>query len=75
MPTPFDPTWPPTNAELVSTPFRNNFNALNEKIDAVPSGGVTDGQLSDAINSTPRNVDGITPLYITISDPPNPAPA
>ena len=34
----FDPTWPPTNAELESAPFRAQFNALNDKIDAVPAG-------------------------------------
>ena len=33
-------------------------------------GEVSAQQLSDAIAGTPRNVDGITPLYITISDPP-----
>jgi len=25
---PFDPNWPPLNAEIESAPFRNQFNAL-----------------------------------------------
>ena len=30
---PFDPTWPPTNAEVESAPFRNQFNSLKDLID------------------------------------------
>ncbi|MFA6562101.1 MAG: hypothetical protein WCV00_09375 [Verrucomicrobiia bacterium] len=37
---------------------------------AGPPGEVTSQQLNDAINGTPRNVDGFSQLYITISDPP-----
>ena len=32
---PFDPTWPPTHAELLSAPFRAQFNALKALIDAL----------------------------------------
>ncbi len=35
-----------------------------------PAGEVSNQQLNDAINGTPRNVDGFSQLYITISDPP-----
>src|ERR1051325_11717855 len=35
---PFDPNFPPPNAPLNSGPFRNQFNALNAKIEAVPVG-------------------------------------
>ena len=31
---PFDPAWPPHNAELESEPFRNQFNALKALSDA-----------------------------------------
>ncbi len=31
---PFDPSWPPTNAELESAPFRDQFNALKALLDA-----------------------------------------
>lgn len=34
----FDPTWPPTGAELESEPFRNQFNGLKDLIDATPAG-------------------------------------
>jgi len=37
MPT-FDPNFPPHDAELISEPFRNQFNALKGLIDAVPAG-------------------------------------
>ena len=33
----FDPTWPPTGAELVAAPFRNQFNALKELHDYLQS--------------------------------------
>jgi hypothetical protein len=32
---PFDPNFPPTNAELESAPFRDQFNALKALIDAL----------------------------------------
>jgi len=31
---PFDPNWPPQNAEVESAPFRNQFNSLKDLIDA-----------------------------------------
>ena len=34
---PFDPTWPPQNAEIESAPFRNQFNSLKALIDALQS--------------------------------------
>jgi len=37
MPT-FDPSFPQQDSELVSLPFRNQFNALNDKIETVPAG-------------------------------------
>ena len=30
----FDPNWPPTNAEVESAPFRNQFNSLKALNDA-----------------------------------------
>ena len=35
---PFDPNYPPHGALLESAPLRNNFNALNDRIDGVPAG-------------------------------------
>lgn len=37
---PFDPNFPPTNAELESAPFRNQFNALKALIEALVPIGV-----------------------------------
>ena len=34
----FDPTYPPTNAEIESAPLRSQFNGLKDLIDAVPAG-------------------------------------
>ena len=34
----FDPTYPPTNAEIESAPLRAQFNGLKALIDAVPAG-------------------------------------
>jgi type II secretory pathway pseudopilin PulG len=34
---PFDPNWPPTNAEVESAPFRNQFNSLKALIDDLQS--------------------------------------
>ena len=31
---PFDPSFPPLNANMMATSFRDQFNALNDKIDA-----------------------------------------
>jgi hypothetical protein len=42
---PFDPTYPPTNAEILSAPLRNQFQGLKDLIDAVASvnAAVVDG--------------------------------
>jgi len=42
---PFDPTYPPTNAEIESAPLRSQFNGLKALIDAVASvnAAVVDG--------------------------------
>ncbi len=34
----YDPNFPPTNAELISADFRNQFQGLKTLIDAVPAG-------------------------------------
>jgi len=59
---PFDPAKPANNSPLVSAEMREQFNALNDKIDSTlpgpegpagpqgPPGEVTNQQLSDAMN-------------------------
>ncbi|MCX6900392.1 MAG: hypothetical protein NT105_17065 [Verrucomicrobia bacterium] len=112
----FHPDLPVNGTKTDANLLRENFNALNDKIDAVPAGPpgpagekgekgdqgepgpagpagadstvpgpagepgpagsqgpageVSLTQLSDAINGTPRNVDGLGTLDIVISDPP-----
>ncbi|MBL9131640.1 MAG: hypothetical protein JNG86_10600 [Verrucomicrobiaceae bacterium] len=46
---PFDPSYPPTNAEIESAPLRGNFNGLKDLIDALQS-------------ITAAQVDGVTTL-------------
>ncbi len=46
---PFDPTYPPANAEILSAPLRDQFNSLKDLIDTVPT-----------LNAA--QVDGVTPL-------------
>jgi hypothetical protein len=56
---PFDPAKPASNSPLVSAEMREQFNALNDKIDSTlpgpqgppgPPGEVTNSQLSEAMN-------------------------
>ena len=47
---PFDPTYPPANAEILSAPLRDQFNSLKDLIDALP--GVTSA-LVDSVNTLP----------------------
>jgi len=35
---PFDPTWPPSHADLTSAAFRNQVTGLKDLIDSVPAG-------------------------------------
>jgi hypothetical protein len=46
---PFDPNYPPANAEILSAPLRDQFNGLKDLIDTVPT-----------LNAA--QVDGVTPL-------------
>ena len=46
---PFDPSYPPANAEILSAPLRDQFTSLKDLIDTVPT-----------LNAA--QVDGVTPL-------------
>ena len=57
----FDPTYPPTNAEIESAPLRSQFNGLKDLIDAVPAG--PPGQNgSDGTSVTGAVMDGVNTL-------------
>jgi hypothetical protein len=47
---PFDPTYPPANAEIDSAPLRSQFNSLKALIDAITT--LTNAQI-DATNTLP----------------------
>ena len=47
---PYDPTYPPTNAEIESAPLRGQFNGLKALIDAIQS--ITAAQV-DGVNTLP----------------------
>jgi hypothetical protein len=47
---PFDPTYPPANAEIQSAPLRSQFNSLKALIDAITT--LTNAQI-DATNTLP----------------------
>ena len=57
----FDPTYPPTNAEIESAPLRSQFNGLKDLIDAVPAG--PPGQNgSDGTSVSGAIMDGVNTL-------------
>jgi hypothetical protein len=53
---PFDPTWPPFNAELEAAPFRDQFNALKSLIDGLTA------QVS-ALAAAQVPIGGIVPWF------------
>jgi len=69
----FDPNWPPTNAEVESAPFRNQFNSLKALIDAQAAQiAVLQTQLAtqqarwDALDN---QLSTMSPLNISDADP------
>ena len=79
---PFDPNFPPHNSEMISAEYRDQFNALNDKIDAVPAGPPgadgadgAPGEISAADLVAERinhaaNPTGVSLLGLSVSDPP-----
>ena len=58
---PYDPAYPPTNAEVESAPLRAQFNGLKDLIDAIPAG--PPGQNgSDGTSVTGAVIDGTNTL-------------
>lgn len=63
---PFDPNFPPDHQPLNAAPFRDQFNGLNDNIDAKPSMA----DVTNAISTTAaRNCDGVQQLNIAFHDP------
>ncbi len=66
----YDPTKPVNNAPIVAVELRNQFAGLKDLIDAVP----TSPALTNLLNAnTAGPVDGVSPLTLTISNPPTQA--
>lgn len=65
---PYDSSLPADHAQIVAAELRNQLNGL---ADMIPSGGITQHQLDDAIaTQTAGSVLGIVPLTAPINDPP-----
>lgn len=63
---PFDPNFPPDHQDLDGQPFRDQFNGLNDNINAKPSMA----DVTNAISSTAaRNCDAVQPSNIAFHDP------
>ncbi len=76
---PFDPTLPTDNSPLSSTEMRSQLTGLRDLIDSIPQGDpgppgeVSQQTLDDAIAGTAANVNGVSGLALTVSDPPTQA--
>jgi len=67
---PFDATLPAANSQISSTELRNQFNGLKTLVDLK----ATVTGLNDAILTTAKNPqDVVSPLALTISNPPTQA--
>lgn len=55
---PFDPNYPPTNAPLLSAPFRNQFNSLKSLIDAILT--ITAAQVDGVNTVNPGDPAGVS---------------
>lgn len=58
---PYDPTYPPTNAEIESAPLRGQFNGLKDLIDAIQT--ITAAQV-DATNTLPAGEPAAVTLNV-----------
>jgi hypothetical protein len=68
---PFDPNWPPTNAEIESAPFRNQFNSLKAEVDQCPTQSDMDATIMQRIIANSSGTcDDVDLLQLTVSDPP-----
>jgi 16S rRNA G1207 methylase RsmC len=81
---PFDPNWPPTNAEVESAPFRNQFNSLNDQdsalqtqlnalTDALTNYSNTADMEAEMFANTAGSVATLAKLNLVVSNPPTQA--
>ena len=58
---PFDPTYPPTNAEILSAPLRSQFQGLKDLIDAVAS---VNAAVVDGTNTLPAGSPAVAGVSV-----------
>lgn len=72
----FDPNLPAENSPLSSAEMRQQLQGLRELINTIPQGEqgppgeVSQSDLESVMYSSANRVDAVTPLGMTISDPP-----
>src|SRR6185436_9488667 len=59
---PYDPNWPPTNAELLSADFRNQFQGLKALIDAAVAMAVAAAVPIGTVEWWDKNLPGVPAL-------------
>jgi hypothetical protein len=60
----FDPTYPPTNAEIDSAPLRAQFNALNDDIQTRSTVTQMNATVQSALGSTSSNSNSVATLNV-----------
>lgn len=58
----FDPTYPPTDAEIESAPLRAQFNALNDDIQTRSTVALMNATVQSALGSTSSNSNSVATL-------------
>ena len=58
----FDPTYPPTNAEIESAPLRAQFNALNDDIQTRSTVNLMNATVASAVGGTSSNSNSVGQL-------------
>ena len=58
----FDPTYPPTNAEIESAPLRAQFNALNDDIQTRSTVNLMNATVASAVSGTSSNSNSVATL-------------
>jgi hypothetical protein len=60
----FDPTYPPTNAEIDSAPLRAQLNALNDDIQTRSTVTQMNATVQSALGSTSSNSNSVATLNV-----------
>jgi hypothetical protein len=58
----FDPSYPPTDAEIESAPLRAQFNALNDDIQTRSTVALMNATVQSAVGATSNNSNSVATL-------------